>query len=163
MLFRSGAYTGTKDTTYIVEVTKGGSFASSPEITVSTTNGVDYSAPVVVNAASTAFNVGNEGVTVSFSGAGLCKGDKYYIEVTAVVPGYYRTLVLEDDLPTEIQSAADLDIKLFIIDDIVVPLYREESAPNVNYTKSVTELVVKENATAFVSDWTDGEIGRAHV
>ena len=153
-----GTYTGTKDTTYIVEVTKGGAFASSPEITVSTTNGVDFSAPVVVNAASTAFNVGNEGVTVSFSGAGLCKGDKYYIDVTSVVPGYYRTLVLEDDLPTEIQSAADLDLKLFIVDDIVVPLYREESAPNVNYTKSVTELIVKENATAFVVDWTDSGV-----
>jgi hypothetical protein len=156
-----GTYTGSKDTTYIVEVTKGGAFASSPEITVSTTNGVDYSAPVVVNAASTAFNVGNEGVTVSFSGAGLCKGDKYYIEVSAVAPGYYRTLVLEDDLPVEIQSAADLDIKLFIVDDIIVSVFKEESAPNVNYSKSTTELIVKENVTAFVADWTDGGIRQA--
>ena len=154
----AGTYTGTKDTTYIVEVTKGGAFASSPEISVSTTNGVDYAAPLVVNAASTAFNVGNEGVTVSFNNTGLCKGDKYYITVTAVASGYLRTLVLADDLPTEIQSAADLDIKLFILKNIEIPKNREESAPNVNYTASLTELILKENATAFDSEWTDAGV-----
>jgi hypothetical protein len=153
-----GTYTGTKDTTYIVEVTKGGAFASSPEISVSTTNGVDYAAPLVVNAASTAFNVGNEGVTVSFNNTGLCKGDKYYITVTAVASGYLRTLVLADDLPTEIQSAADLDIKLFILKNIEIPKNREESAPNVNYTASLTEFILKENATAFDSEWTDAGV-----
>ena len=154
----AGTYTGTKDTTYIVEVTKGGAFASSPEISVSTTNGVDYAAPLVVNAASTAFNVGNEGVTVSFNNTGLCKGDKYYITVTAVASGYLRTLVLADDLPTEIQSAADLDIKLFILKNIEIPKNREESAPNVNYTASLTEFILKENATAFDSEWTDAGV-----
>lgn len=154
----AGTYTGTKDTTYIVEVSKGGSFASSPEISVSTTNGVDYAAPLVVNAASTAFSVGNEGVTVSFSGAGLCKGDKYYITVTAETSGYLRTLVLADDLPTEIQSAADLDIKLFIVRNMEIPRTREESAPNVNYVASLTECIVKENATAFDDEWTDGGV-----
>jgi hypothetical protein len=153
-----GTYTGSKNTTYIVEVTKGGSFASSPEITVSSTNGVDFAAPLVVNAASTAFNVGNEGVTVSFSGTGLCKGDKYYITVTAVAEGYIRTLILADDLPTQIQSAADLDIKLFIIRNIEIPKYREESAPNVNYVASTTEFIAKENATAFDSEWTDSGV-----
>jgi hypothetical protein len=153
-----GTYTGTKNTTYIVEVSKGGAFAASPEITVSSTNGVDFAAPLVVNAASTAFNVGNEGVTVSFSGTGLCKGDKYYITVTAVAEGYIRTLVLADDLPTEIQSAADLDIKLFIIRNLEIPRYREESAPNVNYVASTTEFITKENATAFDSEWTDGGV-----
>lgn len=153
-----GTYTGTKNTTYIVEVSKGGAFAASPEITVSSTNGVDFAAPLVVNAASTAFNVGNEGVTVSFSGTGLCKGDKYYITVTAVAEGYIRTLVLADDLPTQIQSAADLDIKLFIIRNLEIPRYREESAPNVNYVASATEFITKENATAFDSEWTDGGV-----
>lgn len=153
-----GTYTGTKNTTYIVEVSKGGAFAASPEITVSSTNGVDFAAPLVVNAASTAFNVGNEGVTVSFSGTGLCKGDKYYITVTAVAEGYIRTLVLADDLPTEIQSVADLDIKLFIIRNLEIPRYREESAPNVNYVASATEFIAKENATAFDSEWTDGGV-----
>lgn len=153
-----GTYTGTKDTTYIVEVSKGGSFASSPEISVSTTNGVDYAAPLVVNAASTAFNVGHEGVTVSFSGAGLCKGDKYYITVTASTSGYLRTLVLADDLPTQIQSATDLDIKLFIVRNMEIPKNREESAPNVNYVASATECIVKENATAFDSEWTDSGV-----
>jgi hypothetical protein len=154
----AGTYTGTKDTTYIVEVTKGGAFASSPEISVSTTNGVDYAAPLVVNAASTAFNVGNEGVTVSFNNTGLCKGDKYYITVTAVASGYLRTLVLADDLPTQIQSAADLDIKLFILKNIEIPKNMEESAPNVNYTASLTEFILKENATAFDSEWTDAGV-----
>lgn len=158
---KGGTYTGSSDTTYIVEVTKGGAFAASPEITVSTTNGVDFSAPVVVNAASTAFNVGSQGVTVSFSGTGLCKGDKYYIQATASVEGYFRTLVLEDDLPTEIQSAADLDIKLYILTNLLVSINREESAPNVNYSASATELIVKENATAFHESWTDNGVKEA--
>ena len=153
-----GSYTGTKDTTYIVEVSKGGAFASSPEITVSTTNGVDFAAPLVVNAASTAFNVGNEGVTVSFSGTGLCKGDKYYIVVTSETEGYKRTLVLADDLPVEIQSAADLDIKLYIVRNMQISRLREESAPNVNYVASVTEFITKENSTAFDSEWTDSGV-----
>ena len=154
-----GTYTGTSDTSYIVEVTKGGAFSSSPQITVSTTNGVDYSAPITVNAASTAFNVGNEGITVSFSGTGLCKGDKYYIEATAVSPGYMRTIVLEDDLPTEIQGVSDLDIKLYIVSPVLLlPQNREESAPNVNYTTSSTELIVQESATAFNTSWTDNGV-----
>jgi hypothetical protein len=152
---KGGTYTGTSDTTYIIEVTKGGAFASSPEISVSTTNGVDFSAPVAVTAAATAFSVGNQGVTVSFSGTGLCKGDKYYIIATASIEGFYRTLVLEDDLPTEIQSAADLDIKLYIVTDLLVPINREESAPLVNYTASITELVIKQTPTAFFDGWTD--------
>lgn len=158
---KAGTYAGASDTTYIVEVTKGGAFASAPEISVSTTNGADFSAPVAVNAASTPFNVGNQGVTISFSGTGLCKGDKYYITVTAAVEGYYRTLVLEDDLPVEIQSAADLDIKLFIVTNLLVPMNREESAPNVNYTASATELIFKQNATAFVDSWTDSGVKEA--
>jgi len=69
-----------------------------------------------------------------------------------------RTLVLADDLPTQIQSAADLDIKLFILKDIEIPKNREESAPNVNYTASLTEFILKENATAFDSEWTDAGV-----
>jgi hypothetical protein len=152
---KGGTYTGTKDTTYIVTVSKGGAFAASPEISVSTTNGVDYAAPLVISAGSTAFNVGNEGITISFSGTKLCKGDKYYITATAATTGYLRTLVLADDLPTEIQSASDLDIKLFIVGDIEIPALREESAPDVNYVASTTEFITKENATAFSSEWTD--------
>jgi hypothetical protein len=151
----AGTYTGTSDTIYIVEVTKGGLYASSPEITVSTTSGVDYAAPLVVSAAATAFAVGNEGVTVSFSGTKLIKGDKFYITVTGVAAGAYSTIVLQDDLPVQIRSNGDLDLKLFIIKDLEIPEKREESAPNVNYEASYTEFIVKENNTVFVSDWTE--------
>lgn len=153
-----GTYTGTKDTSYIVEVTKGGSFASSPEITVSTTNGVDYAAPVVVAANGADYSVGNEGVTIRFDGVGLCKGDKYYIVVTASGQGYLRTLILSDDLPVELQSATDLDIKLFILKDMQIPRLQEGNAPNVNYEASATEFIIKETALAFDSEWTDGGV-----
>jgi len=158
---KAGTYTGDGDTTYIVEVTKGGAFASSPEISVSTTNGVDFSAAVAVTAAATAVSVGNQGVTVAFSGTGLCKGDKYYIIATASVEGFYRTLVLEDDLPVEIQSAADLDIKLYIVTNLLVPMNREETAPLVNYTASATELVIQDHPTAFFDSWTDDGVKAA--
>lgn len=158
---KAGTYTGASSTTYIVEVTKGGAFASSPEISVSTTNGVDFSAPVAITAAATAFSVGNQGITVAFSSTGLCKGDKYYIGATASVEGFYRTLVLEDDLPSQIQSAADLDLKLYIVTNLLVSINREETAPLVNYTASVTELIIKQNPTAFFDGWTDNGVKSA--
>ena len=70
-----------------------------------------------------------------------------------------RTIVLEDDLPTEIQGVSDLDIKLYIVSPVLLlPQNREESAPNVNYTTSSTELIVQESATAFNTSWTDNGV-----
>lgn len=151
-----GTYTGTRDTNYIVEVTKGGAFADSPEITVTTTTGVDKSGPTKVTAAATAFAVGTKGVTVSFAGSsGLCKGDKYYVEATAETEGLQKTLILADDLPEKIQAASDLDIKLFIKKDIQVEKNRVTEPPLTNWSTADTQFTVASGITLYDDSWTD--------
>ena len=155
---KGGTYTGLKDTTYIVEVTKGGTYASSPEITVSTTTGYDVGTPVVVSAASTAVTVGNYGVTVSFNQTALCTGDKYYMVATAATQGAMKTLILADDLPEELESAVDLDLKLFIKKSILVEKNLEADAPNVAYEVSDTEITVQSGILLHDSSWTDNGV-----
>lgn len=150
-----GTYTGAKTTTYIVEVTKGGTYAASPEITVSSTTGYDVGTPVVVSAASTAVAVGNYGVTVSFNQTALCKGDKYYIVATASKEGYMKTLILADNLPEELASAADLDLKLYIKKNLLIEKNLEADAPNVAYTVTDTEITVQSGIMLYDSTWTD--------
>lgn len=155
-----GVYSGTKNTTYIVEVTKGGAFAADPEVTVTTTTGVDKSGPTKITAAGTAFPVGTKDITVTFSGSsGLCKGDKYYIEVEAEKEGSMQTLILADDLPEGIQEAADLDLKLYIKKDLLLDKNRTTSPPLVNYEQADTEVTLQSGITVYDDSWTDdGEL-----
>lgn len=66
-----GSYAAGPDTTYVVTVTRGGLWAESPAISVTTTGGTDLSGPTVVPAAATAVAVGTQGVTISFTEFGL--------------------------------------------------------------------------------------------
>lgn len=151
-----GTYTGEWDTTYIVEVTKGGAFGTA-EVTVTTTTGVDASGPTLTTASGAAIAIGTEGVTLTLTGSsGLSRGDKYNVTVTAATEGAMRTLVLGHNLPDEIQSAADLDLRLYIKKDIEVTENRLGDAPLVNWEADANGLTVKEGATAFDSSWTDG-------
>ena len=72
-----------------------------PQVTVTTTTGVDASGPTNVMAKSQAVVVGTAGVTIAFNQNKLCKGDTYYISVTAKNKGAVRTLELGNDLPTQ--------------------------------------------------------------
>lgn len=119
-----GKYAGAKNDTYIVECTKGGTFAQLPEITVKTAKGLDFSGPTEVvgdgegvNAVSVA--IGTNGVKVKFLGAtggssdavaGLRKGDKWYITVNSSQAGPVRKLILRDDLPTALLTQDDLPL-----------------------------------------------------
>jgi hypothetical protein len=121
-----GKYAGTKNDTYVIECTKGGTWAQLPEITVRTVKGLDFSGPTEVvgdgaggNAISVA--IGTNGVKVRFLGAtdqednfavaGLRKGDKWYITVNSSKAGPVRQLILRDDLPTVLltQDGAPVD------------------------------------------------------
>jgi len=168
-----GTYGGASDTTYVVTVSRGGKFTSStkPQITVSTTTGVDLSGPTDVNASGTAVVVGTQGVTVSFTGAGLCKDDRYFIEVTASTAGPVRTLVLANNLPEGLRgicsgsssssssSAAvgpDLEVTLYIKKDIEVEENRTGFAPLVNWEQSETEICIKPGIVAYDAEWQSG-------
>jgi hypothetical protein len=152
-----GTYNGTGNTTYIVEVTRGGFYAELPEVSVTTTNGIDLSGPTVIPAAATAIPVGTRGVTVEFDGAGLRKGDKYYIEVIAEQEGRIGTLCLSKNFDVAIPGGTEVGLTLFIRKpELEIPENREGFAPLVNWEQSSTEICLKPGIIAFDETWTDG-------
>lgn len=155
-----GTYTGDEDTTYIIEVTKGGLYADEPEITVTTDKGIDGSGPTKVTAAATAVAVGTKGVTVEFDGAGLRKGDRYFISVVAESDGAIKTLVFGHNFDETVQNngATEVDLTLFIKKDIEVSEKRANVPGQKNWTQSSTEICLEAGITALDSSWTDGGV-----
>lgn len=169
-----GTYGGEADTTYIVTVSRGGKYASAvdPQITVSTTTGIDLSGPTTVTAAATAVPIGTQGATIEFSGLALNKGDRYYVGVTASKPGAVRTLVLANNLPAALRGecdvsssssssssssaapgAPDLDVTLYIKKNIEVTEDRTGFAPLVNWTQDETEICLQAGVLSYDESW----------
>lgn len=156
-VFDGGTYTGTKDDTYIVEITRGKSSSLNPQFSVRTTRGLDVSGPTVVSSLATNYPVGSKGVTVRFGSLNLCKGDKWYIPVVAATTGEYRTLVLAHNLADEVVDAEpNLVLELYIRKNIQVSANRTGAAPLTNWEQSATELTIMSGITAYDSTWTDG-------
>lgn len=168
-----GTYGGGTNTSYIVTVSRGGKFVSSvkPQITISTTTGVDLSGPTTVPASGSAVVVGTQGVTVSFTGAGLNKGDRYIIEVSAATAGPIRTLVLANNLPEGLRGVCggsssssssggglgpDLEVTLYIKKDIEVTENRTGFAPLINWVQSETEICIQGSIVAYDAEWASG-------
>jgi hypothetical protein len=156
-----GTYDGDKNDVYIVECTKGGLWADLPEVTVRTVKGLDFSGPTEVTDDNVFVGVGTNGVTIKFHGdevgdpaPGLRKGDKWYITALSRAAGPVTQLILRDDLPLGIRDAADLDLRLFIKDDIQVSLNRIGYAPLTNYAQEATQICVHEGAVAYHPEWT---------
>lgn len=168
----TGNYTGDYSDTYIVECTKGGKISGDPngppQITVRTVRGKDYGVPVSITASgssdSAAFPVGRYGVTVRFVNASnqpvveLNKGDKWYIEVVAAAAGPINTLILRDDLSADMRDLESLDLTLFIKDDIQISKNRLSTQSDVNYELEATQIVVKEDCTAYHPEWTSSGV-----
>jgi hypothetical protein len=158
-----GTYAGDKNDVYVVECTKGGLWADLPEITVRTVKGLDFSGPTEVTNHNVFIDVGSNNVEIKFHGntvgssvGGLRKGDKWYITVTSSQAGAVRKLILRDDLPAEMQSASDMDLRLYIKDNIQVSLNRVGYAPATNYAQEATQICVHEGIVAYHPEWTDG-------
>lgn len=151
-----GTYDSDNSTTYIVEVSKGGLWADEPQINVSTTNGLDISGPTTVTGSGDAIDVGTLGVTVTFTGTGLRKGDRYYVECTGRQEGPMRTLVLGHNLSSGIDGDSEVDLTLFIRKPVLqVTKNRAGYAPLVNWEVSETEITVKDGIIAYDDSWTD--------
>jgi hypothetical protein len=152
-----GTYESTADTTYIVEVSKGGAFAVNPEITVSTTNGIDQSGPHVVTGAAVDVTIGTDAVTVQFgASAALNKGDRFYIEVTGVSSGPVRTLELGQNLDENYLAGDEVGVELYIRKaSLEVTANRTGMAPLTNWEQSETEITTKSGIVAYDSTWTD--------
>ena len=156
-----GTYDSAVDTVYVVEVTRGGLFSSAtkPQISVSTSNGADVSGPTTVSASATAVAVGTAGVTITLTGAGLRKGDKYYIECTGTAFGDYRTIELGHSLDTGITAGAQVEVTLYIRKPALnVTKNRTGFAPLLNWDTSETELSVSSGIIAYDSTWTDSGV-----
>ena len=172
-------FNGDFDDVYIIEVTKGGKWADLPEITVTTAKGLDRSGPTVVTGGYVDIPVGSYGLTMQFvdpygtdsaaaaaAGAvfggngtvdhGLNKGDKFYITVTGTKGGNIRTLELQHDLPDEMRTQSDLELRLFIKrDGLEIPRERWSSPPNVNWEQEATQITVKAGIEVYDDEWTD--------
>jgi hypothetical protein len=163
-----GQYAGDKNDTYVIECTRGGTWANLPEITVRTVKGLDFSGPTEVTGDGTTVSVaiGTNGVKVKFFGtagsgdavAGLRKGDKWYISCVSSAAGPVRRLILRDDLPADVLSAEDMDLTLFIKDNIQVSENRVGFAPMTNYWTEDTQICIQEGIIAYHPEWTAGGV-----
>lgn len=152
-----GTYEDAEDTTYIVEVTKGGAFSTSPEISVTTTNGIDQSGPHVVTGLTTDVTIGTEAVTIQFGASteGLNKGDRFYIAVTGVAAGPIRTIELGQNLDENYLAGDEVGIELYIRKPLLeVSANRTGMAPLTNWEQSETEITIKSGIVAYDSEWT---------
>lgn len=180
----AGTYGGDENDVYVVEVTKGGVWADLPAISVSTVKGLDFSGPTEVTGTNVAVPIGSNGVTIKFVDcfgdsssmsswgtsesalvelgddtlAGLRKGDKFYVTVTSAANGAVRTLILKHNVPADIRSAADLDLRLFIEKDIEVSEDRLDAPPAVNWSQEATQILINSGITAFDASWTENDV-----
>jgi exosome complex RNA-binding protein Csl4 len=156
----AGTYTEESSTTYIVSVTKGGVWADLPQISVTTTNGIDISGPTTVTAAATAVAIGSRGVTIAFSGDGLRKGDRYYVVVTGVEEGPLRTIELGHNIPSTVPADSEVGVDLYILKPTLeVTENRTGFAPLVNWVQSETEICLNSGIIGYDESWTDdGEL-----
>lgn len=158
-------YDGAKNDIYVVECTKGGTWAELPEITVRTVKGLDFSGPTEVTEDNVLIPIGSNGVAIKFHGAtvgspvpGLRKGDKWYITATSSKAGPIRKLILRDDIPDAIANAEDMDLRLYIKDNIQVSKNRVGYAPLTNYYTEATQICVQEGIVAYHPEWTAGGV-----
>jgi hypothetical protein len=166
-----GVYLGATDTSYVVEVTRGGDYGDA-QVTVRTTTGVDASGPTTVVAAATAVNIGTQGVSLTFTNAteGLCKGDRFVVPVEAAGEGAVKTVVISNVLPPGLRGICevegggssssssgtppDLAVTFYIEKDIEVSENRTGFAPLVNWEQSDTEITIKAGIIAYDASWT---------
>ena len=172
-----GTYTGTADDTYIVTVTRGGKFTDTlkPQITVTTASGTDLSGPTTVPDSGELVAMGTKGLSIAFGGSGasvsyngddelvslddtsgLCKGDRFYVDVTGPSAGPIRTIILSKNLPAALLAATDLDLRLFIPQTGVEIPSRSESPGVYNWTATADEVTVEAGMTMTDPSWTVG-------
>ncbi|GIV44661.1 MAG: hypothetical protein KatS3mg035_1784 [Bacteroidia bacterium] len=160
-----GTYSGDEinsQFTYIVKVSRGGYYSDpqKPQIIVSRSDGADIKGPVDVVAHSTFVQVGNYGITVSFSNngsnPGLCKGDTYYIPVVSKKYGAYKTILLKNNLPPDLVSAGDLELSLCRKETIQLSPRKFSNPLNFNWSATQSQITIYNNVEAKSNFLTDG-------
>ena len=156
-----GTYDSDKDTTYIIEITRGGSIDSTvfAQFKVTTTNGIDLSGPTTVTDDSLTYDVGTASVTVQFSTLELRKGDKYYVTVVGTQEGPMRVIELGHNLSTSIAAGSEVDLTLFILKPVLeISKDRVGFAPQLNWDTTSTAITAKSGIIAYDETWTDSGV-----
>lgn len=156
-------YLGQNDGTYVITVTKGGLYATAPQVFVTSTGTLDDSGPYAV-ADGAGFTLPT-GVKIKFSGGtGLALNDRYYVGVAAETAGAVHTLELTNSLPdlaygispggpgSTTPVSIDLDLSLSIIKDTEIP--RTSASLLENWLTSSTEVTVNSGITDTDASWT---------
>jgi len=161
LLESDGTYGGANNGTYIATVTKGGKWATDPEVFINSTGTLDSSGPYTVEEGLAIVLPSGVELTFAASAAatGLAKGDRYYIQVTATRDGAVRSLDLLNSLPDVVfgdggsTPALALDVEFAIIKDMEIPRLRSSLLPN--WTTTDLEVTVYSQITGTDSTWTN--------
>lgn len=142
----SGTYTGTTNKTYIITVSRGGLYTSSqpPLLTVTTSDGSEFSDNIAVTAAATPVSISNQGVQIAFSAGsgGLRKGDRYYISVTGPTPQQIRTILLQSELPTSLVGT-DVNVDFGYLVTQEIPSSRTSPSNGLNWVANQTNVTIQ--------------------
>lgn len=162
-LTAAGTYTGTKDILYTVTVTRGGLFYTGSNGTTCaqatiTSDDVDASGPVNV-AGDTAFAAGSYGATfkIDDDNLGLFEGNIFTFQATAETAGAVKTIALNDNLTSTLLSAAQLNVYLYLVQNIEVPEVRNIVGPTYNFTQDANGITVESAITTTNSQIVDGD------
>lgn len=152
-------YAGTIDTIYEVRVVKGGTWAQGPQVAVTTTNGIDSSAPQSITSSGASFLLGSLGLSCTFTSTngGLCLNDVFYFAVTAKVQGNANKLSMADVLPTGISTLTSVKFA-YSADSITVPRAGYPTPNDTAWTISTDGKQVTLNSLVYVShpDYVSG-------
>lgn len=152
-----GTYTGTKTTTYIVTVTRGGNYSDDdqPRITVTSSNGYDRSGPTTVTATDTFVTIGSYGAQIKFSQTYLRKNDVYYVVATAASAGALKTLILRDSIDDSLDGI-ELDLRLFARrTDLELPTARTVPTETVDWAFDDDGVTVNDAIAVLDDEFTD--------
>lgn len=147
--------------------------ASRPKVQVTDSAGVDQEVSVVVNDGEIVA-LGLNGLTVTFPAnlnGGLITGDVFTVAAYASAPGAYQTLVLADELPSDVAAGTDVDGNVNLYPDVVTGelllvqntamIPSEDHNPlaipgSYNWEATLTELAVNSAITLQDSRIVDG-------
>jgi len=153
----SGTYTGAVDNTYKLTVVRGGPLYNGSNSTVAaifsiTSSNVD-SSPNIQPQASQAFNVGNYGVTATFTtgpqNSQFIPGDAYYIDATAALQGAIKTVSFDNSLPSaSLTLASSWTAELLLVQPTYeVPEFIDPVAGTKNWVATTSTLTLNGGVT----------------
>ena len=145
----TGTYTGPSDTTYIIEIVRGGDEGvDAPLFRVLTTTGIDSAAPQ--EAVDSGTTIGIFGLSVTFASAmQLNKGDRFTFDATAATQGRVSSLELADTIPASLTALSDVNVQVFAKRNIELTEKRFGTPGVFNWEQDATTITLNSGAVYF--------------